>query len=82
MRLPRRVPWTSIGELDQVCFWIFANELDARDKILAVNRVSAWYLNSHTRRCSFFPVISVESYHNAPTCIGVDTSASDRYFAR
>ncbi|KIM84629.1 hypothetical protein PILCRDRAFT_96750 [Piloderma croceum F 1598] len=42
MRLPRRVPWASIGELDQVCSWIFSDELGTQGKVLAVNRLSAW----------------------------------------
>ncbi|KII86378.1 hypothetical protein PLICRDRAFT_287605 [Plicaturopsis crispa FD-325 SS-3] len=42
MRLPRRVPWASIGELDQVCAWIYADENDLDAKRLAVNRLSAW----------------------------------------
>lgn len=42
MRLPRRVPWTSIGELDQVCSWIFADEFGTQGKVQAVNRLSAW----------------------------------------
>jgi ribosomal biogenesis protein LAS1 len=41
MRLPRRVPWTSIGELDQVCSWIFADEFGTQGKVQAVNRVRA-----------------------------------------
>jgi ribosomal biogenesis protein LAS1 len=40
MKLPRRVPWTSISELDQVCTWIFADDRDITSKTLAVNRVS------------------------------------------
>ncbi|KAL4080056.1 Las1-like-domain-containing protein [Scleroderma yunnanense] len=42
MRLPRRIPWAHIGELDQVCSWIFTDEEDIEAKILAVNRLSAW----------------------------------------
>ncbi|ESK98245.1 hypothetical protein Moror_292 [Moniliophthora roreri MCA 2997] len=42
MRLPRRVPWKSIAELDQVCSWIFTDENDSQSKILAINRLSAW----------------------------------------
>lgn len=40
MRLPRRVPWASIGELEQVCNWIFTDETDLDAKALAINRVS------------------------------------------
>ena len=39
MRLPRRVPWTSLSELDQVCAWIYADEHDLYTKTLAINRV-------------------------------------------
>ncbi|KAK7058357.1 rRNA-processing protein las1 [Paramarasmius palmivorus] len=42
MRLPRRVPWKSIAELDQVCSWIFSDEHDLYSKNLAINRLSAW----------------------------------------
>ncbi|TFK76738.1 Las1-domain-containing protein [Pluteus cervinus] len=42
MKLPRRVPWVSIAELDQVCSWIYADEHDTPSKILAINRLSAW----------------------------------------
>ncbi|KAL0576567.1 rRNA-processing protein las1 [Marasmius crinis-equi] len=42
MRLPRRVPWTSIAELDQVCSWIFTDETDLDSKSLATNRLAAW----------------------------------------
>ncbi|KAF9270560.1 Las1-domain-containing protein [Marasmius fiardii PR-910] len=42
MRLPRRVPWTSITELDQVCSWIFTDETDLKSKTCAINRLAAW----------------------------------------
>ncbi|KXN81109.1 Protein LAS1 [Leucoagaricus sp. SymC.cos] len=42
MRLPRRVPWASASELDQVCAWIYTDEHDLVAKSLAVNRLSAW----------------------------------------
>ncbi|KAJ7596704.1 Las1-like-domain-containing protein [Mycena floridula] len=42
MQPPRRVPWTSIPELDQVCSWIFSDENDLEAKRLAVRRISAW----------------------------------------
>ena len=41
MRLPRRVPWAYIGELEQVCSWIYVDEEDLGTKILAINRVSS-----------------------------------------
>ncbi|KAJ7693686.1 Las1-like-domain-containing protein [Mycena rosella] len=42
MRLPRRVPWTSIAELDQLCSWIYTDETDLDSKTTAINRLSAW----------------------------------------
>ncbi|KAF9454998.1 Las1-domain-containing protein [Macrolepiota fuliginosa MF-IS2] len=42
MRLPRRVPWASLAELDQVCAWIYTDEHDLDAKVLAINRLSAW----------------------------------------
>ncbi|TEB39071.1 Las1-domain-containing protein [Coprinellus micaceus] len=42
MRLPRRVPWASIGELEQLCSWIYSDEHDYESKVLAINRLSAW----------------------------------------
>lgn len=41
MRLPRRVPWASIGELEQLCGWIYADENDYQGKTMAINRVSS-----------------------------------------
>ncbi|KAJ6575519.1 Las1-like-domain-containing protein [Mycena sp. CBHHK59/15] len=38
MRLPRRVPWTSIAELDQLCAWILTDETDLGSKTKAINR--------------------------------------------
>ncbi|KIK99925.1 hypothetical protein PAXRUDRAFT_130958 [Paxillus rubicundulus Ve08.2h10] len=42
MRLPRRAPWAHIGELEQICSWIYADEEDLEAKTLATNRLSAW----------------------------------------
>ncbi|KAF5377178.1 hypothetical protein D9615_006336 [Tricholomella constricta] len=42
MRLPRRVPWASLSELEQLCSWIYTDENDVDAKVLAVNRLSAW----------------------------------------
>ncbi|KAG5339894.1 Protein LAS1 [Termitomyces sp. T112] len=42
MRLPRRVPWASLSELEQICAWIYSDENDIDAKILAINRLSAW----------------------------------------
>ncbi|OBZ79225.1 Protein LAS1 [Grifola frondosa] len=42
MRLPRRVPWTFLTELEQLCSWIYADEADIDAKVLAVRRLAAW----------------------------------------
>ncbi|KAH7912990.1 Las1-like-domain-containing protein [Hygrophoropsis aurantiaca] len=42
MRLPRRVPWSHIQELEQICSWIFNDENDIEAKQLAITRLSAW----------------------------------------
>ncbi|KAG8220139.1 Las1-like-domain-containing protein [Butyriboletus roseoflavus] len=42
MRLPRRVPWAYVDELEQVCSWIYADEEDLEAKTLAIDRLSAW----------------------------------------
>ncbi|KAI6026518.1 Las1-like-domain-containing protein [Pisolithus microcarpus] len=42
MRLPRRMPWAHISELEQMCAWIFADRDDLEAIKLAVNRLSAW----------------------------------------
>ncbi|EIN13451.1 Las1-domain-containing protein [Punctularia strigosozonata HHB-11173 SS5] len=42
MKLPRRVPWSSLAEVDEVCSWIYADENDIDTKIRAIQRLSAW----------------------------------------
>ncbi|KAJ3813060.1 Las1-like-domain-containing protein [Lentinula lateritia] len=42
MKLPRRVPWASVGELDEVCVAIYADESNLESKIFAVNKLVAW----------------------------------------
>ncbi|KAF7320001.1 hypothetical protein MKEN_00784000 [Mycena kentingensis (nom. inval.)] len=42
MRLPRRVPWSSISEVEELCGWIYGDEADIDAKIRAINRLSAW----------------------------------------
>ncbi|KAL0950695.1 hypothetical protein HGRIS_007472 [Hohenbuehelia grisea] len=41
MRLPRRVPWASLDELDQLCSWIYSESTNSTRQ-LAINRISAW----------------------------------------
>ena len=40
MRLPRRVPWASLAELEQLCGCIYTDESDVDAKVFAINRVS------------------------------------------
>ncbi|PPQ64754.1 hypothetical protein CVT26_002698 [Gymnopilus dilepis] len=42
MRLPRRVPWASLAELEEICAAIYADENDLDAKVFAINRISAW----------------------------------------
>ncbi|KAF8078240.1 Las1-like-domain-containing protein [Lyophyllum atratum] len=42
MKLPRRVPWASMSEIEQICSWIYTDENDIDAKLLAINRLSAW----------------------------------------
>ncbi|KAJ4476611.1 Las1-like-domain-containing protein [Lentinula aciculospora] len=42
MKLPRRVPWASMAELDEICAAIYAAESDADSKVFAINRLVAW----------------------------------------
>ncbi|KDQ54841.1 hypothetical protein JAAARDRAFT_209051 [Jaapia argillacea MUCL 33604] len=46
MRLPRRVPWTSITELEQVCSWIYSDENDLAQLGSAARRLSAWRVST------------------------------------
>lgn len=38
MRLPRRVPWASLDDLNQVCIWIYYDDSE-ESKILAIQTV-------------------------------------------
>ncbi|CDO72746.1 hypothetical protein BN946_scf184990.g29 [Trametes cinnabarina] len=42
MRLPRRVPWQDLSELEKVCGWIYADANDLESTKLAVCRLAAW----------------------------------------
>ncbi|KAF8526244.1 Las1-domain-containing protein [Hysterangium stoloniferum] len=42
MRLPKRVPWSDVSEVEQLCSWVFSPEADGSTKMLAVNRLAAW----------------------------------------
>lgn len=66
MKLPRRVPWTSIGELEQVCNWIFTDETDLNAQSLAINRVRPAH---HAVIFSdLSPARSMEANHRPPPC--------------
>lgn len=66
MRLPRRVPWSSLAELEQLCASIYADELDLDSKIFAINRVCipSLVLKKVLRYMAFYTDICLES-HNA-----------------
>ncbi|KJA29303.1 hypothetical protein HYPSUDRAFT_61328 [Hypholoma sublateritium FD-334 SS-4] len=42
MRLPRRVPWASLAELEQLCACIYTDEADLAAKVAAIHRLAAW----------------------------------------
>jgi ribosomal biogenesis protein LAS1 len=39
MRLPQRVPWASLQDLDELCSWVYTDPTDDRAKERAVQRV-------------------------------------------
>lgn len=39
MQLPRRVPWATLAELDQLCLYVYAQDADDISRNLAVQRV-------------------------------------------
>ncbi|CAE7069601.1 unnamed protein product [Rhizoctonia solani] len=45
MALPKRVPWASLIELDELCTWIYSEETGTTSKQLAKNRLCAWQVN-------------------------------------
>ncbi|KAL1738419.1 Las1-like protein, partial [Schizophyllum fasciatum] len=42
MRLPRRVPWASVGELEELCGWIYNDRSDVDAHKTALARIAAW----------------------------------------
>ncbi|KAI0252650.1 Las1-like-domain-containing protein [Lactifluus subvellereus] len=44
MQLPRRVPWATLAELDQLCLWVYSEDAHDSSRILAIERkkLSAW----------------------------------------
>ena len=67
MKLPRRVPWLSLQELDQVCAWIYTDENDIDAKIKAVNRAS---IKPSVKALLMLisEVSGMEKHHIATTC--------------
>lgn len=39
MQLPRRVPWSSLAELDQLCSYIYPQDVDDTSRNIAIERV-------------------------------------------
>ena len=39
MQLPRRVPWATVAELDQLCSWIYAEDAHDSSRNLSIERV-------------------------------------------
>ncbi|KIK71399.1 hypothetical protein GYMLUDRAFT_79471 [Collybiopsis luxurians FD-317 M1] len=74
MKLPRRVPWSSIAELDQVCAAIFADENDLDAKTFAINRLAAWKAitalpHAIESTLSILVVIVQDNCSNTPTLV-------------
>ncbi|KAI9512323.1 Las1-domain-containing protein, partial [Russula earlei] len=42
MQLPRRVPWTTLAELDQLCSWVYRDDDRDSSRDRAIERLSAW----------------------------------------
>jgi len=63
MQLPKRVPWASLSELEELCSWIYSDETDLSTKQLAVNKV--------IHPLSYFsnPPISPELTHTLLSCL-------------
>lgn len=71
MRLPRRVPWASLAELDQVCSWIYADENDLDAKVRAINRVSKTklpHLVAKFEQSMFLPGGCMEAHNDDTAC--------------
>ncbi|KAG1757964.1 Las1-like-domain-containing protein [Suillus lakei] len=75
MRLPRRVPWANISELDQLCSWVFMDESDLEAKQFAINRLSAW------RAVTALPH-ALESTLSILTARLIDTFETSQNFSR
>jgi hypothetical protein len=39
MQLPRRVPWATVAELDQLCLWVYSGDVHDSSRNLAIERV-------------------------------------------
>lgn len=82
MRLPRRVPWASLSEIEQVCSWIYSDETDINAISQAVGRVrfliedtcDSWFLRS--------PVSRLEGRYFPSSCTRVHLVPVDGRIAR
>lgn len=46
MSVPKRVPWATLAELDELCAWIYSDDTDTARKQMAKNRLCAWQVNT------------------------------------
>ncbi|KAN0138473.1 Las1-like domain containing protein [Lactarius tabidus] len=42
MRLPRRVPWATLAQLEQVYSWVYSQDVNDSSRDKAIERLSAW----------------------------------------
>ena len=81
MRIPRRVPWASASELEQVCSWIFADENDLDSHVLALSRVCRLSPCLFTP-FSHFSVVSLESDNLSASCPRIHSKFIGHHIAR
>ena len=65
MRLPRRVPWASLAELEEICAAIYADENDLDAKVFAINRVRP-SPTSHLHSSSFVQISAWRTVTSLP----------------
>jgi hypothetical protein len=71
MSLPKRVPWETLAELDELCSWIYGDQTDTSFKQLAKNRVRNWLFYPVSYRLIKISALRVASKHPAATRSGV-----------
>ena len=77
MRLPRRVPWASLSELEQLCSWIYAEEAAPDSRLRAIHRVRHLPCRS-TVFSQFTIVVGLASHHISSTRTRLNTFAPGR----